>query len=136
MILLVEDNKVNQLVGSKVLENLGYGFTIANNGVEAVEAFQSGTYDAVLMDCQMPEMDGYEATAAIRRLEGSAGHIPIIAMTAAAMEGDRETCMAAGMDDFITKPVRLEAVATALAAMGGTATRHGPERGERHVLTH
>jgi two-component system sensor histidine kinase/response regulator len=135
MILIVEDNKVNQLVGSKVLKNLGYGFTIANNGVEAVEAFQSGAYDAVLMDCQMPEMDGYEATAAIRRLEGSAGHIPIIAMTAAAMEGDRERCMAAGMDDFITKPVRLEAVATALLRWV-TATKQGPERGERHVLTH
>ena len=113
-ILLVEDNKVNQLVGSKVLENLGYSFTIANNGVEAVEAYRSGTYDAVLMDCQMPEMDGYEATASIRRIEGSARHTPIIAMTAAAMEGDRERCMAAGMDDFITKPVRLEAVSTVL----------------------
>ena len=114
-VLLVEDNKVNQLVGSKVLANLGYTFTIANNGVEAVDAFRSGAYDAVLMDCQMPEMDGYEATAAIRRIEGSSGHIPIIAMTAAAMEGDRERCMAAGMDDFITKPVRLEAVSTVLA---------------------
>ncbi len=113
-ILLVEDNKVNQLVGSKVLENLGYGFTIANNGVEAVSAFLSGTYDAILMDCQMPEMDGYEATAAIRQSEGSAGRIPIIAMTAAAMEGDRERCIAAGMDDFITKPVRLEAVSMVL----------------------
>jgi two-component system sensor histidine kinase/response regulator len=113
-ILIVEDNKVNQLVGSKVLENLGYTFSIANNGLEAVDAFQAGAYDAVLMDCQMPEMDGYEATAAIRRIEGSDGHIPIIAMTAAAMEGDRERCMAAGMDDFITKPVRLEAVSTAL----------------------
>ncbi|HKH87905.1 MAG TPA: response regulator, partial [Acidimicrobiales bacterium] len=113
-ILLVEDNKVNQLVGSKVLENLGYTFTIANNGLEAVDAFQAGTYDAVLMDCQMPEMDGYEATGAIRQIEGSDGHIPIIAMTAAAMDGDRENCMAAGMDDFITKPVRLEAVSTAL----------------------
>ena len=114
-VLLVEDNKVNQLVGSKVLVNLGYTFTIANNGVEAVDAFRSGEYDAVLMDCQMPEMDGYEATAAIRRIEGTNGHIPIIAMTAAAMEGDRERCMAAGMDDFITKPVRLEAVSTVLA---------------------
>jgi len=135
MVLLVEDNKVNQLVGSKVLENLGYGYTIANNGLEAVSAFQSGAYDAVLMDCQMPEMDGYEATAAIRRLEGSAGHIPIIAMTAAAMEGDRERCMSAGMDDFITKPVRLEAVSTALQRWVAT-TKREPERGVRHVLTH
>ena len=113
-ILLVEDNKVNQLVGTKVLENLGYTFTIVNNGVEAVEAFRLSTYDAVLMDCQMPEMDGYEATEAIRGLEGRGEHIPIIAMTAAAMEGDREHCMAAGMDDFITKPVRLDAVSTVL----------------------
>jgi PAS domain S-box-containing protein len=113
-ILLVEDNKVNQLVGTKVLENLGYTFTIANNGLEALDAFRSDTYDAILMDCQMPEMDGYEATEAIRHIEGTAWHIPIIAMTAAAMEGDRERCMAAGMDDFITKPVRLEAVSTVL----------------------
>jgi PAS domain S-box-containing protein len=113
-ILLVEDNKVNQLVGTKVLENLGYIFTIANNGLQAVEAFRLGAYDAILMDCQMPEMDGYEATEAIRRIEGRSEHIPIIAMTAAAMEGDRERCMAAGMDDFITKPVRLDAVSTVL----------------------
>ena len=130
-ILLVEDNKVNQLVGSKVLENLGYDFTIANNGVEAVSAFRSGRYDAVLMDCQMPEMDGYEATGAIRQLEGSGGHIPIIAMTAAAMDGDRERCMAAGMDDFITKPVRLEAVSTVLERWVADPE---PERGRTHVL--
>ena len=117
MILLVEDNHVNQMVGSKVLQKLGYSFAIANNGVEAVDAFRTGpgTYDAVLMDCQMPEMDGYQATVAIRDLEGTARHTPIIAMTAAAMEGDREACMAAGMDDFISKPVRLEAVAEVLA---------------------
>jgi two-component system, sensor histidine kinase and response regulator len=117
MILLVEDNHVNQMVGSKVLQKLGYSFAIANNGVEALDAFRSGpgTYDAVLMDCQMPEMDGYQATMAIRELEGTARHTPIIAMTAAAMEGDREACMAAGMDDFISKPVRLEAVAEVLA---------------------
>ena len=125
MILLVEDNKVNQLVGSKVLESLGYEFTIANNGREAVEAVTSRDYDAILMDCQMPEMDGYEATATIRRMAGPIGHTPIIAMTAAAMDGDREKCMAAGMDDFITKPVRLEAVSTALERWVATQERSG-----------
>jgi CheY-like chemotaxis protein/HPt (histidine-containing phosphotransfer) domain-containing protein len=114
MILLVEDNKMNQLVGSKVLGKLGYQFDIANHGGEAVSAVRERNYDAILMDCQMPEMDGYEATARIRCLEGSARHTPIIAMTAAAMDGDRDTCLEAGMDDYITKPVRLEVVAAAL----------------------
>jgi PAS domain S-box-containing protein len=108
MILLVEDNKMNQLVGTKLLAKLGFEFAIANHGGEAVSAIQDGSFDAILMDCQMPEMDGYEATAEIRRIEGSARRTPIIAMTAAAMEGDREACLAAGMDDYITKPVRLE----------------------------
>jgi PAS domain S-box-containing protein len=122
-ILLVEDNKVNQMVGSKVLQNLGYRYEIANNGLEAVQAFEARSYDAVLMDCQMPEMDGYEATGAIRRMEAdtaAARRTPIIAMTAAAMEGDREACLASGMDDFITKPVRLEIVATVLARWVGS----------------
>ncbi len=114
MILLVEDNKMNQLVGSKVLAKLGFAFDIANHGGEAVSAVAAKHYDAILMDCQMPEMDGYEATAEIRRLEGAGRHTPIIAMTAAAMEGDRERCLAAGMDDYITKPVRLESVAGVL----------------------
>ena len=114
MILLVEDNTMNQLVGSKVLAKLGFRFDIANHGGEAVSAIRAKSYDAVLMDCQMPEMDGYQATAEIRRLEGTARHTPIIAMTAAAMEGDRETCLAAGMDDYITKPVRLDAIAAVL----------------------
>ena len=115
LILLVEDNKMNQLVGSKVLERLGYRFEIANHGGEALSALTSDSYDAVLMDCQMPEMDGYEATAEIRRREGDGRHTPIIAMTAAAMDGDRERCFAAGMDDYITKPVRMEAVAQVLS---------------------
>jgi CheY-like chemotaxis protein/HPt (histidine-containing phosphotransfer) domain-containing protein len=114
VILLVEDNKMNQLVGTKLLAKLGYQFAIANHGGEAVSAIEGGSFDAILMDCQMPEMDGYEATAEIRRIEGTARHTPIIAMTAAAMEGDREICLAAGMDDYITKPVRLEALAAML----------------------
>jgi two-component system, sensor histidine kinase and response regulator len=115
VILLVEDNKMNQLVGSKVLERLGYRFEIAEDGCGALAALASRNFDAVLMDCQMPEMDGYEATAEIRRLEGSERHTPIIAMTAAAMDGDRERCFEAGMDDYITKPVRAQAVGQVLS---------------------
>jgi PAS domain S-box-containing protein len=114
MILLVEDNKMNQLVGTKLLSKLGFHFEIAHHGGEAVSAISSGTFDAILMDCQMPELDGYEATAEIRRIEGSVRHTPIIAMTAAAIEGDRDKCLAAGMDDYLTKPVRLEALASIL----------------------
>jgi len=113
-VLLVEDNKMNQLVGSKVLAKLGYHFDIANHGGQAVTAVRARRYDAILMDCQMPEMDGYEATALIRELEGPSHRTPIIAMTAAAMDGDRDACLAAGMDDYITKPVRLEVVAAVL----------------------
>ncbi len=133
-ILLVEDNKVNQLVGTKVLESLGYASAIASNGLEGVRAFEEGVYDAVLMDCQMPEMDGYEATAEIRRLEAGISHIPIIAMTAGAMEGDREKCIAAGMDDFLTKPVRLDAVSTALERWVARPGRVTP-RGESMVTS-
>ena len=114
MILLVEDHKMNQLVASKVLEKLGYRYVVANHGREAVEALATRPFDAVLMDCEMPEMDGYEATAAIRQMQGDGMRTPIIAMTAAAMEGDRERCLRAGMDDYLTKPIRLEVVGAVL----------------------
>ncbi len=106
-ILLTEDNPVNQRVAVRILEKQGYQVTVAGNGLEALMAMQGHDFDVVLMDVQMPEMGGFEATEKIRRSEQRAGtHIPIIAMTAHAMEGDRERCLAAGMDDYISKPIR------------------------------
>jgi CheY-like chemotaxis protein len=107
-ILLAEDNLVNQKVALAMLSGRGHEVRVANNGREAVAAFQLEWFDLILMDMQMPELSGYEATAAIRELERtSGGHIPIIAMTAHAMKGDRERCLAAGMDDYVSKPFTL-----------------------------
>ena len=104
-VLLVEDNLVNQRLGTRLLEKLGCQVTIANNGLEAIEKWKQLDHDIILMDCQMPEMDGYTATREIRKLEQDRWRVPIIAMTANAMPGDKEKCLESGMDDFLSKPV-------------------------------
>ena len=114
---------VNQRLAKAILEKLGCDVDLAANGREALEKLEQGIYDVVFMDCQMPEMDGYEATREIRRQGAGGEHIPVIAMTAHAMPGDREKCIDAGMDDYIAKPVRPENFASALERWCAGATR-------------
>ncbi len=105
-ILLAEDNAVNQRLASRLLEKRGHSVVVAGNGREALEALEKHHFDLVFMDVQMPVMDGFEATAAIRKKEGGGVHLPIVALTAHAMKGDREKCLAGGMDEYLTKPIR------------------------------
>ena len=115
-ILLVEDSVANQKVALAMLRDGGHRVVVAGNGREAVELLRSEAFDVVLMDVQMPELDGFAATSAIRGAEAGTGrHVPIVAMTAHALHGDREKCLAAGMDDYLAKPVRREDLLRILA---------------------
>ena len=134
-VLIVDDNPINQMVAEGILIGLHYRTQLASNGLEALHALSQHQFSAVLMDCQMPEMDGFEATAEIRRREGAHRHTPIIAMTAGALEGDREACLIAGMDDYIAKPIKTKTMDAALTTWtatspgqpgsAATATAHG-----------
>jgi CheY-like chemotaxis protein len=109
-VLIVEDNPTNQKVAALILSRAGLRVDVAGNGREAVESFRTSQYDLLLMDCQMPEMDGFEATIEIRALEPAGRRVPILALTANVLKGEREKCLDAGMDDYLPKPIRAEAL--------------------------
>ena len=125
-LLVVEDNVANLKVAVRMVEKLGYRADVAANGIEAVKVLSEMHYDAVLMDCHMPEMDGFDATREIRRNEPAGRHTPVIAMTASALSGDRERCLAAGMDDYISKPIKMHVVAAVLERWLGRSTTPPP----------
>jgi CheY-like chemotaxis protein len=114
-VLLAEDGLVNQLLVKRLLEKAGHTVTVVGNGAQAVEMVARSHFDVVLMDIQMPELDGFEATIRIRANEKNGRRVPVIALTAHAMEGDRERCLAAGMDGYLSKPIRPDALFAALA---------------------
>lgn len=128
-VLLAEDSKVNQMVATLQLKKLGCSVEVVSNGTEALAARSHGAYDLILMDCQMPDMDGLEATRRIRALESEKGLLPvrIVAMTASALQGDRELCLQAGMDDYVTKPAKFEEIKKMLFRSGVGAAARSPK---------
>ncbi|MGE5476215.1 MAG: response regulator, partial [Bacteroidales bacterium] len=149
VVLLAEDNAINQMVARGFLQRAGHRVVVANNGFEAVDLVRNGArFDVVLMDMQMPEMDGLEATRAIRALDGAAARLPVIALTANAMRADEERCRAAGMDDFVAKPLDPERLFAAMARVlggghdGGAASDRAPvdvlemDAGELAMIEH
>jgi CheY-like chemotaxis protein len=128
-ILLAEDNPVNQKLALTLLQKRGHTVQLAGNGREAVACFSAGSFDLILMDMQMPVLDGLEATRQIRELENlRGGHVRIVAMTANAMSGDRDACLEAGMDDYLAKPLKVDALLAILQAPPGTAAATRPAR--------
>jgi CheY-like chemotaxis protein/nitrogen-specific signal transduction histidine kinase len=138
-ILVVDDNAINQEIALSLLSEIGYAVTVASDGRQAIDAWKSDHYDAILMDVQMPVLDGIQATREIRSLEGGKRHIPIIAMTASAMSGDQQACLAAGMDDYVSKPFTASAFRSTVARWlsarpeAGDGTR---DEGEGKVATY
>jgi CheY-like chemotaxis protein len=114
-VLIADDNAVNQKLAVRLVERAGLIADVVSNGEEAVRAARERRYELILMDCQMPQMDGFEATARVRELEGTVRRTPIVAMTAHANQGDRERCLDAGMDDYISKPVKMDELTAVLA---------------------
>ncbi len=136
-ILVAEDNAVNQRLVKRMLEKMGHLVDIAADGYQAVTLAMANPYDIVIMDCSMPEMDGYQATAEIRRLnkEGALRRIPVIALTANALPEDRERCLAAGMDDYLSKPIARDDLHAMLEKYLGAAAPAGEARSRRQPLS-
>jgi CheY-like chemotaxis protein len=130
--LVADDVVTNQTVAASMLQSLGFRVDVVGSGTEAVEAVRRLPYDFVLMDCRMPEMDGYEAAAAIRALPGHSARVPIVALTADARHGERERCLAAGMDDYLAKPMSLPALRAVLERVRSRmpALQDGPREGD------
>ena len=133
-ILLAEDNAVNQMLAVRLLEKRGYKVSVTGNGREALEKLEKESFDVVLMDIQMPEMDGFEATAAIREKEKLTGaHIPIVAMTANALKGDEQKCLQAGMDGYISKPIQTKELIATIERLVASADVSGVPEPEKQA---